>query len=221
MQTVWRADGLERHAGPAQRRLHDAGLLALRGTHGRAESRASRPALSPAAGKDRAADRGAARALRPEISRQCAARQPPARHEATPPARGRGAARTVDPHSRRADVWRRPDRARRLLAHADRPLARRRRDDFRHHPLHERGGPLRPYLAHARRQGARGRRAAGTGQGARQRFARGLLRRLSRRGGRYRHVEKGRAASDRRRRSPGRRAAEALQDWPAMGLRAA
>ena len=26
---------------------------------------------------------------------------------------------------------------------------RRRRDDFRDHPFHERGGPLRPYLAHA------------------------------------------------------------------------
>ena len=32
---------------------------------------------------------------------------------------------------------RRPDRARLLLAHADRPLARRGRDDFRHDPFHE------------------------------------------------------------------------------------
>ena len=48
-------------------------------------------------------------------------------------------------------------------------VARRRRDDFRHHPFHERGRALRPHLAHARRQGARGRRAAGAGQGARQR----------------------------------------------------
>ena len=53
VQAVRRADGLERHAGPAQRRLHDAGLLALRRTDGRAESRAARSALSPAAGKDR------------------------------------------------------------------------------------------------------------------------------------------------------------------------
>ena len=143
-------------------------------------------------------DRGAARSLRPEVRRRRAAGQPAARHEATPPARGRRAARTLHSHSRRADVWRRPDRARRLLAHADRPLARRRRDDFRHHPFHERGGPLRPHLAHARRQGARRRRAAGACQGARQRFARGLLRRLSRGGGGHRHVAK----RPRRRRRP-------------------
>ena len=143
-------------------------------------SRTPRPALSPSAGKDCGPDRGPARALRPEVGRQFASRQPAARDEAAAPARRGGAARTVNSHSRRADVRRRPDRARRLLAHADRPLARRRRDDLRHHAFHERGGPLRPHLAHARRQGARRRRPAGAGQGARQRIARGLFRRLSR-----------------------------------------
>ena len=49
MQAVRPAHGFERHAGPAQRRVHDAGLLALRRVDGRAESRPSRPALSPAA----------------------------------------------------------------------------------------------------------------------------------------------------------------------------
>ena len=43
------ADGLERHAGPAQRRLYDAGLLALRRADGRTEPRVARPALSSAA----------------------------------------------------------------------------------------------------------------------------------------------------------------------------
>ena len=80
---------------------------------------------------------------------------------------------------------------------------------------------MRPHLAHARRQGARRWRATGAGQRARQRVARGLLRRLSRRGGRHRHVEKGRGAGADRRRSRGDRAAEALQHRPAMGLRAA
>ena len=116
VQAVRRADGLERHAGPAQRRLHDPGLLALRRIDGRAESRAPRPTLSSAARKGRGPNRGAARALRPEVRRQRAAGQPAARHEAAPPARGRRAARTLHSHSRRADVRRRPDRARRLLA---------------------------------------------------------------------------------------------------------
>ena len=42
VQAVRPADGLERHGGAAQRRLHDAGLFALRRTDGRAESRAAR-----------------------------------------------------------------------------------------------------------------------------------------------------------------------------------
>ena len=128
----------------------------------------------------------------------------------------------ADSHPRRTDVGRRPDRARRVLAHADRSLARRRRDDFRHHPFHERSRPLRPHLAHARGQGARRRRAAGAGQGARQRVARGLLRRLSRRGGGHRQVEEGRGAAAGRRAGRGRAAAaEAVQNRPALGLCAA
>ena len=79
----------------------------------------------------------------------------------------------ADSHPRRADFGRRSDRARRVLANADRPFPRRRRDDLPFHPFHERGGALRPHLADARGQGAGGRRAAGSGQGARQRFARG------------------------------------------------
>ena len=46
-------DGFERHGGAAQRRLHDAGVLALRRADGRAESRTARSALSSAAGEDR------------------------------------------------------------------------------------------------------------------------------------------------------------------------
>ena len=179
-------------------------------------------ALSSAAGEGRGADRGAARALRSEVRRQRAAGQPAARHQAAPPARGRRAARALHSHPRRADVRRRPDRARRVLAHADRSLARRRRDDFRHHPFHERGGPLRPHLAHARRQGARRRRAAGTGQGARQRLARRLLRRLSRGSGRHRHVEKGRGAGAGRRsrgRASGRSASKSAGCGPTRGAR--
>ena len=45
MQAVRRADGLERHAGPAQRRLYDAGLLALRRIDGRAKSSSCTPQL--------------------------------------------------------------------------------------------------------------------------------------------------------------------------------
>ncbi len=101
----------------------------------------------------------AARALRPEGVRQREARQPAARHQAAAATRRRRAARAGDSHSRRADLGRRPDRARRLLAHADRSFARRGRDDLRHHPLHERGRALRPHLADARGPGARGRRA--------------------------------------------------------------
>ena len=185
-------DGLERHGGAAQRRLHDAGLLALRRADGRAESRTARAALSPAAREDRATDRRAARALRSEGRRQRAAGQPAARHQAEASARRRGAARALHSHPRRADVGRRPDRARRVLAHAHRSFARRWRDDFRHHPFHERGGTLRPHLAHACGQGAGGRRAAGIGQGARRRFARGHVHRLSRGSGRNRPVKNGR-----------------------------
>ena len=53
VQAVRRADGLERHAGPAQRRIHDAGLFALRRTDGRAESPAACRALSFAEREDR------------------------------------------------------------------------------------------------------------------------------------------------------------------------
>ena len=63
VQAIRRADGLERHAGPAKRRIHDPGLFALRRIDGRAESRAPRPALSPSAGEGRKPHRGAARAL--------------------------------------------------------------------------------------------------------------------------------------------------------------
>ena len=159
MQAVRPADGLGRHAGAAQRRLHDAGLFALRRTDGRQNLELHAELYHLPKEKVAAADRGSARALRPEGLRRRPAGQPAARHQAAPAARRRRAARAGDSHPRRADLRRRPDRARRLLAHADRPLARRGRDDLRHHPLHERGGALRPHLAHARRPGARGRRA--------------------------------------------------------------
>ena len=105
--------------------------------------------------------------------------KPAARHQAAAAARGGGAARAGHAHSRRADLGRRSGRARRFLAHADRPLPRRRRHDLPLDPLHERGRALRPHLADASRQGARRRRAEGAGQGARQRFSRGRLHQLS------------------------------------------
>ena len=49
-QAVREADGLQRHGDAPQRRLHDAGVLALWRAHGAAESRAARPALSSAVG---------------------------------------------------------------------------------------------------------------------------------------------------------------------------
>ena len=158
-----------------------------------------------------------------KVRRQRAPGQPAARHQATPSARRRGAARARHSHSRRADLGRRPDRARRLLANADRSLARRRRDDFRHHPFHERGGALRPHLAHARRQGARGRRAAGSRQGARQRLrSRTVLSAISpRRPGIDMSKKIERAGDAPPAEAEAGRAAEALQDWPALGLRAA
>ena len=156
--------GARRHGDPAQRRLHDAGVLALQRTDRPAESRTARRTLSSAArskhsraGIEELLERYDLRA-----HRRRAARQPAARHQAATAARGRGAARARDPHPRRADFGRRPDRARRLLAHPDRSVARRRRDDLRHDPFLERGGALRPHLADARGQGARGRRAAWT-----------------------------------------------------------
>ncbi len=48
-EAVRQPDGIERHGDAPQRRLHDAGLLALRRTHGAAKSRSARAALSPAA----------------------------------------------------------------------------------------------------------------------------------------------------------------------------
>ena len=63
VQAIRRADGLKRHAGPAQRRIHDPGLFALWRIDGRAESPAACPALSFAAGKGRRSHRGVARAI--------------------------------------------------------------------------------------------------------------------------------------------------------------
>ena len=60
VQAVRRADGLERHAGAAQRRLHDAGLFALRRIDGRAKPHAARRTLSSAEREDRPSNRGAA-----------------------------------------------------------------------------------------------------------------------------------------------------------------
>ena len=134
-------------------------------------------------------------ALRSGNRRQRKTRKPAARHQAATAARRGGAARARDSHSRRADLRRRPDRARRVLAHADRSLARRRRDDLSLDPFHERSRALRPHLADARGQGAGGRRAARSRQGARQRFARGHVRRLPRGRGRNRPHEEGRGAA--------------------------
>ena len=145
-------------------------------------------------GQDRRPHQGAVEALRSGSRRQRQARKPAARHQAEAAARRGGAARARHSHSRRADLRRRSDRARRVLAHADRSVARRRRHDLSLDPFHERGGALRPHLADARRQGAGGRRATGTGQGARQRFAGGHVCRLSRGRGRHRPHKEGRSA---------------------------
>ena len=82
VRTLRPADGLGRHAGAAQRRLHDAGLLALRRTDGRTEPRVARRTLSSAERESHRADRGAARPLRPQGLRRRPARQVAARHQA-------------------------------------------------------------------------------------------------------------------------------------------
>ena len=86
---------------------------------------------------------------------------------------------------------RRSDRARCILAHADRSLPRRRRHDLSLDPFHERGGAVRPHLADACGQSAGGWRAVGSGQGAWQQLSGRYLRRLSRRRCRHRPLEEG------------------------------
>ena len=130
-------DGLERHGDAPQRRLHDAGVLALRRTHRPAKSRSARSALSLAAGQGRRPHPGAFETLRSGKRRQRQTREPAARHQAAASACGGGAARAGHSHPRRADFGRRSDRARRVLAHTDRSLPRRRRHDLPFNPLHE------------------------------------------------------------------------------------
>ncbi len=94
---------------------------------------------------------------------------PAARPAATPPAGGGNDPRAGAPDPRRADLGRRPGGARRLLAHSRGAVAPRRGHDLRLHALHERGGALRPHLAHARRPCAGERRAGGVDREARAR----------------------------------------------------
>ena len=72
----------------------------------------------------------------------------------------RGHSRPGDADPRRADLGRRSDRPRPVLALSHRSRAQRGRHDLHLHPLHERGRALRPHLAHACRQGAGGGSAA-------------------------------------------------------------
>ena len=92
-----------------------------------------------------------------------------ARHPPAPVAGGGDGARARAADPRRADLGRRPDRARQLLAADDRPVAQRRRHDLHLHPFHERGRALRPHLADARRPGAGQRHAGRAGAQARRR----------------------------------------------------
>ena len=126
-----------------------------------ASARSARASLPSAGQGDRRPHRRTAAALRSQACRGCAAGQPAARHQAEAAARSGGAAPPGHPDPRRADVGRRPDRARRLLAHADRPVAGRWRHDFPLDAFHERSRALRPHLADACGQSAGGRNAGG------------------------------------------------------------
>ncbi|KAF1858453.1 hypothetical protein Lal_00014968 [Lupinus albus] len=162
----------------APRRLHVAGVLAVRRTDGAPEPRAARAPV-PRAGRPHRRPRGRdGRALRPRRRAGRAAGRPAARHPPAPVARRRDGARagTADPG--RAHVRRRPARARRVLAPDDRPRAARPRDDLHFDPLHERGAALRPHLADARGPRARVRRPAGARRGARRGHARGGVHRV-------------------------------------------
>ena len=63
LQAVRRADGLERHASPPKRRLHDPSVLALWRIDGRPKPRPARAALSFAERQGRGPDRGPAGTL--------------------------------------------------------------------------------------------------------------------------------------------------------------
>ena len=153
-EAVRQARGRQGQRRPDARGLHVAGLLALRRADGRAEPLDPRPALSPAPRVDAVPHRRAGPALWPRAIRRRPSRIDPAGRAAAAFA-GRGRhPRPGDADPRRADVRRRPGRARRVLGVAHRPLAREAGHDLHLDPLHERGDALRPDLADAR-----GRRA--------------------------------------------------------------
>ena len=107
-----------------------------------------------------------------------ACRGPAARPAPAPVARGGGDPRAGAADPRRADLGRRSGGARRLLGAPDRSLAATRGHDLHLHPLHERGGALRPHLAHACRPGAGERRAGRAGRRAARPSGGGLHRLL-------------------------------------------
>ena len=102
-----------------------------------------------------------------------------ARPTATPVARGGDDPQAGPADPRRADLRRRSDRARRLLADDDRPVAPRAGHHLHLDPLHERGRTLRSHLADACRARAGQRQPGRPRRQARRRHAGRSLRRLS------------------------------------------
>ena len=119
-----RRQGLRR---PDARGVHVAGLLPLRRADGRAEPLDPRAAVSSAPRVDAVPHRRAGPALRARAVRRRPARIDPARRPPAALARRGHHPRPGDADPRRADVRRRPGRARRVLGVAHRPLAARSR----------------------------------------------------------------------------------------------
>ena len=117
----------------------------------RAEPGPARPPLSPAARAYPPAHRGAHPALRPRQASRRPRRGTAAWGAPAPVARGGGDPRAGAPDPGRAHLRGRSHRPGPLLGAAPRSLPGAGGDHLHLHPLHERGGALRPHLADARR----------------------------------------------------------------------
>ncbi len=115
--------------------------------------------------RKRDAGRAHGRDLRPRATRRRRGQGAAARLQAAAGAGLRGDARAAGAVPRRAHLRRRPDHAARILGPHPRP-GREGRHGAGHHPLHGRGGVLRPHLAGLPRPLHRAR-LAGRAQGAR------------------------------------------------------